>query len=90
MPRLSRNEIEEQEENSMSTIYKHDGQYTREELAANTVPVYAHPAPLTNVQLGALRDESRRLQRPLSDAEREAVLGLTPEQRPSVRVIEVQ
>jgi len=74
----------------MATIFKHDGPMTREEQLANTVPVFKHPAQLTDAQLGDMRDECKRLGgRPLTDAERDKILNLTPEQRPSTRTIEV-
>lgn len=73
----------------MSTIYPpaNGVSYNREEAGANTHVSFNREAPLTNEQLAAMRAESARLRRPLSDAEREAILGLKPEQRPSARVV---
>ena len=51
---------------------------------AHSWPVFAHPQALTSAQLSDLRAESQRLGRPLSDAEREQVLELKPEQHPRV------
>ena len=74
----------------MATLFRHDGPQTREEQLANTWPVMTRSAALTDAQLCALRTESQRLRRPLTDAERDRVLNLTPAQKSgSARLVEV-
>ena len=54
-------------------------------------PSFAHPAPLTNEQLRMLSDKARELSRPLTDAERNVLLGAkAPQPRVTgVHVLEV-
>ena len=76
MRALSKDEIlEALEEETMSTIYPNaNGIYNAEELAANTfVQPLQERKTLSNDTLNALRAESRRLGRPLTDAESAAI-----------------
>jgi hypothetical protein len=97
MKRLSQNDIDEAQENSImfETLEQQKAVSTAQEKVeaakAHSWPVFEHPAPLSNEQLRCLSNKARELGRPLTDEERNVLLGdKAPQPRASaVRFLEV-